>query len=263
MSRASLWIVGQVDELLQPTEAGVGEVDISFQVDLDAAQRALVDGERPPEVILLAQSRPGERATDAVAALGRLAPLARVWRLLGSWCEGEARSGNPPPGCTSIYWHQWPARWAQEQAAIAAGHAPSWTLPVTASAEERTAAAAEVVPARGSGLIVIASGSAAAAGALEDACRFAGYDTLVVAAHDNWRVSEAAAVLWDTSPECLAVAESIRRLRALAGEAPLVAMAGFVRAEDVQAALAAGACAVVSKPWNLHELMRVLAGAIQ
>ena len=58
---------------------------------LNAAARMLARGGDPPELIVLVQSRPGEFSAAEIDDLRRLAPLARVRRLLGTWCEGEAR----------------------------------------------------------------------------------------------------------------------------------------------------------------------------
>ena len=66
------------------------------------------------DVIVVAQAYPGQFSGEALDRLARLAPLARVVVLLGSWCEGEVRSGRPWPGAIRVYWHQWPARCAQE-----------------------------------------------------------------------------------------------------------------------------------------------------
>ena len=148
--------------------------------DVDAATRLLIAGTSVPELIVLAESRPGARAAASIDALRRLAPLARIWRLLGSWCEGEARSGQPPSGCVSTYWHQWPARWAQDVARLRDGGSPAWALPVTLSPDERLLAAAETPIERRAGLIAIYARHAQTAAALSDACRLGGYDPLVV-----------------------------------------------------------------------------------
>ncbi len=60
------------------------------------------------DLIVLCESRRGQFSAEAIDGLRRLAPLARIWRVLGSWHEGEPRSGHPPAGCVSTYWHQCP-----------------------------------------------------------------------------------------------------------------------------------------------------------
>ena len=78
-------------------------------------------------------SRPGGRSAAAPG------PLARIVGLLGSWCEGEVRSGRPWPGAMRIYWHQWPGRWHAELDRLR-GACPIWGLPLTAGDEDRVPA---------------------------------------------------------------------------------------------------------------------------
>ena len=76
----------------------------------DAA--AELDRGPPPDVVLIAQARPGQFTRGQVEQLHRASPVSRLVALLGSWCEGEIRSGRPWPGVVRIYWHQWRARLA-------------------------------------------------------------------------------------------------------------------------------------------------------
>jgi CheY-like chemotaxis protein len=63
-------------------------------------------------------------------------PLARVVAVLGSWCEGELRSGRPLAGVRRVPWHAWPLRVARELSAWRAGRGGTWALPATAAEEE-------------------------------------------------------------------------------------------------------------------------------
>ena len=60
-----------------------------------------------PDVIVVAQAFPGQFSHQAIDRLRRLAPLARMVGLMGSWCEGEMRTGSP-----------WPARRADVLASM-------------------------------------------------------------------------------------------------------------------------------------------------
>ena len=75
---------------------------------------SLTPSANDPDLILLVASRPGRFSAAEVESLHRRAPLARLIALLGSWCEGEVRSGHPWPGVTRIYAHQWQARLPRE-----------------------------------------------------------------------------------------------------------------------------------------------------
>ena len=71
--------------------------------DFDAALSLLHESEEAIDLIVVAQAYPGQYAADRIDGLRRLAPLARVIGLLGSWCEGEVRSGRPWPRPPSGY----------------------------------------------------------------------------------------------------------------------------------------------------------------
>src|SRR5262245_6670790 len=85
-----------------------------------------------PELIVVAQSRPGMIAARQMDALRRPAPLAGVVALLGSWCEGETRTGRPWPGVERLYWYEFPAWWRRQLALRAKGCCPEWSRPAGA-----------------------------------------------------------------------------------------------------------------------------------
>ena len=178
MSEYSVLWVGPIEPGM-PGNGSLGIEREQFHVVRDPQEAAefVVRGGSPPDLVVVVQSRPGQFTADAMARLRALAPLASIWRQLGSWCEGEARSGRPPVGCANNYWHQWPARWAQETARAQDGHCPAWGLPATATPEERALAIAEQPLPRGSGIVVIHARRAQNAAALADACQLVGYDT--------------------------------------------------------------------------------------
>ena len=74
--------------------------------DVEAATAALAEGMLTAHVIVLAQAYPDQFSAAAIDRLRSLAPLARLIAILGSWCEGEPRSGHPLPGVIRMYWHQ-------------------------------------------------------------------------------------------------------------------------------------------------------------
>jgi len=132
----------QLPEFASVHESLVGRRVLRLR-NMPAAMGLLAGGEPEPDLVILLQSWPGEFDPAEFQALRRLAPLARVLNVLGSWCEGETRSGAPLPGTTRIYWHQWPARHALDELRITAGACPLWGLPDTATEEDRLLWAAE------------------------------------------------------------------------------------------------------------------------
>ncbi len=110
---------------------------VEIAADVETARAALAQGRTAPEVIVVAQSFPGQFSHEAIDRLRRAAPLARILGLMGSWCEGEMRSGRPWPATARLYWHQWPARCRRQFRCLAVGKRCSFALPATATEEER------------------------------------------------------------------------------------------------------------------------------
>jgi hypothetical protein len=223
------------------------------------------DGPVAVDAIVVAQAYPGEFSADALDRLTRLAPLARVVGLLGSWCEGEVRSGRPWPGAVRVYWHQWRPRCHQELGRIAQGLLSSWCLPPTATDEERLLASANRPLSRREGLIVIWSPSFDMADWLSQACRRAGYATVQMrnrvaggldrrGATVNGPDDGVCAALFDALDCRGEELDDLRQLAAALRPAPVIVLMSFPRVDDRDRVLAAGAAAILSKPLTLEEL---------
>ncbi len=218
------------------------------------AAAALEGSSYAPAVIVIAQAYPGEFPSEAVEQLRRRAPLARFVALLSPWCEGETRSGRPWPGGIRVYWHQWPARAARELARIASGLFSSWSLPATASEEERCLAlSGEAINIR-DGLVAVISPHPAMQEWIAAACRRQGFATVPVRPQSEISVGEVVVAIFDGSEAQGVELAELRRWAAAVAPAPLIALLDFPRVEDRDRALAAGAAAVLSKPFVLEDL---------
>jgi CheY-like chemotaxis protein len=216
------------------------------------------------DVVILCEPRPGVWSDHELAELRSLAPLARLVRLSGSLCEGQARSGRPAAGTWHVPWHRGATFAARELSAAAStaeepwGSSPCWSLPLTATPDERALATFQPGAPRASGHVVICSASAATAAALAATCESAGYTT---SRYLPWDLTTApprgltTALLWDTTVESLSDAARVTSLQAAHPHVPILALAGFPRAEDVAAAHAAGITAVLAKPLDTNELL--------
>lgn len=232
--------------------------------DLEQAAELLSDGSLLPDLIVLAQSRPGEFSAAAVDRLRLAAPLARLVALLGSWCEGETRTGRPLPGVIRVYWHQWLPRFRQDLERIRRDWCPTWGLPATAGEEERLLLLTRLPPARRQGLVAIAVRQFAMADWLSAACRLAGYATVWLQPSRPARIEGAVALLWDGDDFSDQRLAELQRLRVELGLLPVLALLDFPRIGDRDAVMAAGATAVLSKPllvddllWSLQEVVGV------
>ncbi len=226
--------------------------------DLSRALNVLGDAVAyAPSLIVLCERRPGVWSEAAVATLRAAAPLARLLRLSGSWCEGQSRSGRPPSGCPAIYWHRWPSRMAIELEASLDGRRPSWSQPLTATPEEQLLAGDSLSLGNvdQSGAILVRAPTSAASRALCEVCRRAGYQTFVAGAAAPAPSIRFHAILWDTHAAALQDDERIGRIREQSPGTPILAITSFPRPDDVRAACAAGVASVISKPFQTAELL--------
>ena len=128
MSGADASLIGAPAE--PPTVQLVGDTEHSDFRDAVAMIRSsarLIDGlTSHPELIVIAQSRPDVIGRRDVEHLRRSAPLAGIVGLMGTWCEGETRTGRPWPGVTRLYWYEFPTWWWRQMRLRAAGRCPDW-----------------------------------------------------------------------------------------------------------------------------------------
>lgn len=227
---------------------------VSEFADVDAAVAALEVGEILPDAIVVAQAFPGQYSHPTIDRLRRLAPLARVVGMMGSWCEGEMRTGSPWPGVVRTYWHQWAARCSRELRRLTQGHFCSWTLPPTATEEERLLAdTAESWPQR-QGLVVICARSNEMMEWLTTACRNRGYATVWQRPPGVARIEGATAAIFDGTDLSEEECNDLNRLAATLHPTPVIALLAFPRIDDRQRTMLAGAAAVLSKPLLVDDL---------
>ena len=89
------------------------------------------------DAIVAFQTRPGELSHDLFQHLQKVAPLSPVVMVLGSWCEGEMRSGFPPEGVLRFYWHQFEAHWFDFVTSMASDSITNWHCPATMTHADR------------------------------------------------------------------------------------------------------------------------------
>jgi hypothetical protein len=243
VQRPNVWLVGDVEH-----------VDFAEAVELIRATASLGPG--LPEVVVVAQSRPGAVGRQEWMRLRRIAPLAGFVSLLGSWCEGETRTGRPAAGVERLYWYEFPIWWRRQLALRAAGCCPEWAR----RDEDRMLRTGHVLLNQ---RVAIAAERWDTAAAIGDAVGEAGAKAV-------WVSGECAppdgvtAGIWDGGQ--LGDSE-LTRLTAfcsqLAGRnAPAIALLDFPRRDRCEAAQRAGAAVVLGKPWPNADLVTTLRQAI-
>ena len=234
-----------------------GEIDPAGQwplaQDWDDA-RSWLQGAAAPEVVLVAQPRPGVWSQEAVDAWQAAAPLSRVVIVAGAWCEGELRSGRPLAGVLRLYWHQLPAWWRAALRERSAGRAPRWSEPalrVPAPHAWPSGARAPSTVAVDAKDVSVLEALSAALGPLGAVCRWT--------PRGRGDCRGATAGVWDGGQ--LDDAEQIA-LQAFRGRLPagasLVALVDYPRVEHWSIARQAGVAAILGKPYLVETLIDAL-----
>ncbi|MEO8494635.1 MAG: hypothetical protein ABI614_06170 [Planctomycetota bacterium] len=226
--------------------------DLTISSDIEAAVARLASDIDPPEVIVVAAARPGRFSQRDVAALLRRVPLARIIGLMGGWCEGELRTGQPWRGVTRVYWPAFVPRMAEELTGFNARGRSA--MPRTFSESELSGIAVLPPETRPRGLVVIRAAGLETYEAIADACHTIGHSTVWASPRQPVFVTSAVVAIWDVASSIESDAEELGRFAKQMQPAPVVAIIGFPRASDREAAFECGAASVVSKPYLLQEL---------
>lgn len=240
-----------------------------YPADNVAAAIAILDTENfSPEFIVIAQAYPSQFSLPAIDRLRRRAPLAQVLGLMGSWTEGEMRSGSPWPAIVRNYGHQWTPRCNREMERLVQGGGCAWTLPATATEEERLSwdvsrdvcpslrpANAQKPHSPRTGLIAIYSSSFEMADWLASACQRYGFATVWQRWPQAARLTGTTAAIYDATDLNRREALELQRLAESIRPVPVIALASFPRHEQRRRAASAGAAALLSKPLGLQDLL--------
>ncbi len=218
--------------------------------DVATAIQRIGGASAPPDVIVVVQSRPGEFCDQELYALQRRAPLAPMLGLLGSWCEGEMRTGKPWPGMIRTYWHTWLPRWLRQFQRLSSGQLPVWGLPATATDDERVMFAPDAEGFAAGQLVAVRSFSYDMADMLCDVCARRGYASIWIDPRRPLQLEGVAAVVWDATGDQWSECETVT---AEFPSVPVLALIDFPRHGEVRRTLEAGAAAVLSTPFLLDD----------
>ena len=227
---------------------------VSLAADPSEAVAVLRQADEPFALVLVAQSWAGQFHAEQVHRMRLLAPSTPVVGLMGSWCEGEPRSGSVWPGVARMYWHQAGERLAADLARVAARKCPAWSLPSTATEEERALVVdygERLAPAT---VLVVADDHDLAA-CLTDICRQHGLFAFRLLRLDGRPIDSADVVIWDTPVELHEAISNAKTLSSAWPTAAVIGLRGFVRRFELGQLLDEGLVAVLSKPLNWSDLV--------
>lgn len=213
------------------------------------------------DLIIFCQSRPGQFSATDVEQLQRRFPLARILAFVGNHCEGEMRSGSPWPGVPRVYWCDWRPRFETEILQRRHDHQSPWELVRTAAEPDlaladvrweklRRAVTENRRPIR----VAIHAQTSAAMESLGDACRALRLEVFQTLSPSDLLPSAFDVLIWDAERFDEAERALLAEVSRQVSPRPVVLVCGFPRPEDCQAAIAAGAHAVLAKPFLLRDL---------
>ncbi len=210
------------------------------------------------DIIVIGASRPYQYLAQDIHTLRQAAPLSRLLALLGSWCEGELRSGHPWPGVYRTYWHQWPARLGPELDKLMTGQCPVWGHALTMTPAEEILCRQKQSAPLDSGLVVVHATDRETVGALRDACQHLGYATVCSHGKQPLEIHGATAIVLDIRLWNEIDWRQLHKLSQHYRPTPLLVTLSFPRHDVVQQLLSTGAHHVLSKPFLVQDFAWLL-----
>jgi hypothetical protein len=183
--------------------------------------------------------------------------------VVGTWCEGELRTGRPWPGVKRLYWYEFPTWWRGQLALRAVGECPDWARPAELPFHVRHVHMHDErkIARRMSGVVVVRSSNPATLNLLSDVLDREGFASV----HQRQggrpaRVHGAVAGIWDGGQfdDVEAADLSAFSQQYTTASVPVIALLDFPRRDRVELALQLGATAVFAKPWINADLIGTL-----
>jgi hypothetical protein len=193
----------------------------------------------PPDLVLICQVHPHAVLQHTVEQLRRHLRDTPIAVLLGSWCEGETRTGRPWAGVERVYWYQFPSWWERfartQQVVPPPGTRDSKSVLIDCPYHETFQALADTLP-EGCASVWLTRGL-------------------------RWPLtSGAVSGIWVggqlSDTEFPSLQRFARIIKARHGR--LVAMLDFPRHDRVACAFQLGAAAELGMPWRREELCHAL-----
>ena len=219
-------------------------------------------GDEKWDLIVIAQARREVIAKESVDHLQTTFPNTPTVSLLGSWCEGEVRSGEPWAGITRVYWHQWQGEFDRFASALNQDKIHDWQLPKTATPTDRIATIKrESFEGKAfEGIIGVSAWTNIQYEMIADSLSAFGIQTCWIerTIWDGEAKSLINVVILDDDSISSNLENRINWLFSTLGQRPLVLTLSFPRADEVETLKKLGAGAIVSKPFTLAELRQAI-----
>ncbi len=230
--------------------------DVEYEQEIATACRRLCAD--AVDLVVVAVASPGERPHDELNALRAAAPFTPILMLLGTWCEGEERTGKPWPSAIRLYAHQFIPRVAAQLATELDRSEQGfecWSPPFTQTHEDRLLRDATLFQSSSRLSVAIQATSSTAARALTDALEISGFAPVTLRHDGRLQQREFNAIVWDCGAGLDQDVPLLSAMRADSGDTPIVVVLGFPRPGDYDLASDLNVAAIVSKPFLLDDLV--------
>ena len=226
------------------------KADNLMTVKLSAAVEFIRAGSPSVDLIVIAQSRPGEISPSDLEALCHAAPQTHKLWLMGTWCEGERPLCPDPTILARSYWYAFPGWWSRVLGGMPT-KSPHLHWNRNTPAPQR-----DISP----GVILV------------DTPHFTSFETIASTLGEAglaavwWRsgqpppvVAGASGGIWDGG-QLSAQEETALKLfcETISPVGPVVAILDFPRRDRVEIAKATGVSSVLGRPWLAEDLLAAL-----
>jgi hypothetical protein len=218
------------------------------------------------DLIVIAQSRRNQFFAEDVEQIQETFAGIPVVGLLGSWCEGETRSGSPWPGVIRVYWHQWEGQYERFAKQLAESGITQWHAPRTSTPADRIAARIPRTPdSRQIQYIGISAWTPTQHEMVADAVKTLGWKSRWVERFmwDGETTQMISAICVEADGWSASLQNRIKWLRNEIPNAPLVLLLNYPRKSQLEAIQMAGVSEVVSKPFELDDLKSAIVRAVE
>ena len=211
------------------------------------------------DLIVMAESRRDQIQPETMEWLRQKFSGVPIVNLLGSWCEGEMRSGSPLPGVIRVYWHQWSGQYAQFVNQLKENSITDWHLPATTTIADRLQSSTTPVDLQNE-IIGVSAWTQTQYEMLADSLKTMGYRSrwLERSTWDAEAIRILSAICIDANSMTQDLTNRLQWLKTTFPQRPMILILNFPRENDVASAKSLGVEEVLSKPFDLADLLTAL-----
>ena len=217
------------------------------------------------DLVVIAQARRGQHSETEVEELCALFSTTPVVALLGSWCEGETRSGNPWPGVPRVYWHQWQGRYRKFTNQLEQHEITDWHAAKTSTIADQVVNSKAIEDTNSIQCVVISAWTNQQHAMVADAISHFGWSSCWVE-RAIWNAETARAIdaiVVEADSWSSELAGRIKWVRRQVGDCPIVLITNYPRQGNLEEIKAAGISEVISKPFELNALKTAVVQAFE